>query len=272
MEKTLGTRIAEARRNAGLTQEQVAEKLGVSFQAVSSWERDEYSPETERLVKLSQVLGISLTYLAAGGDSGLDAKREIFDWEHQKTFVKVTAKRLGLTDTLKALDFAENAHRGQKRKNSDIPYIAHPLTVACHCLAMGISEDAVIAACLLHDVIEDCGVTENDLPVGDDARRLVVLLTKGDENGDRDAMLREYFGGIASDPRAALIKCLDRCNNLTTMTWGLTRERQLRAVRETETYVLPLLQTVKDVPGYNDAAWLLRYQIESMLDVYKRLL
>ena len=81
-----------------------------------------------------------------------------------------------------------------------------------------------------------------------------------------------YFKGLASDPKAALIKCVDRCNNLTTMSWGLSRDRIYRMIKETEQYVLPLLKVVKAQPEYNNAAWLLQYQMESMLDIYKRLM
>lgn len=48
----------------------------------------------------------------------LNAKVSI---KHMKTYVKTSAKALGLTNTLKALDFAVEAHNGQKRKKSDIP-------------------------------------------------------------------------------------------------------------------------------------------------------
>ena len=53
---TTGMRIAEARKRAGLTQAKVAEKMDVSFQAVSAWERDEYLPDTDKLARLAEVL------------------------------------------------------------------------------------------------------------------------------------------------------------------------------------------------------------------------
>ena len=43
---TIGTRIAEARKALGYTQADVADKMRVTFQAVSSWERDEFVPDT----------------------------------------------------------------------------------------------------------------------------------------------------------------------------------------------------------------------------------
>ncbi len=43
-------------------------------------------------------------------------------------------------------------------------------------------------------------------------------------------------------------------------------------IKETEEYYPALLKTIKDTTDYNNASWLLKYQIESMLDIYKRLM
>jgi len=59
MEQTLGKRIAQCRKGLGLTQDQLAEKLGVTAQAVSKWENDQSCPDITMLPKLSEVFGIS---------------------------------------------------------------------------------------------------------------------------------------------------------------------------------------------------------------------
>ncbi|MBP5492592.1 MAG: helix-turn-helix domain-containing protein [Clostridiales bacterium] len=270
---SIGSNIRRFREERKLTQEQVAEKIGVSFQAVSSWERDEYKPDTEKLIRLAEVFDVSVSVLVEDKQGVFKTKDAIYNWEHMKTYVKTTAKALGLTQTSWALDFAVKAHKDQKRKKSDVPYIYHPLNLACHALALDIKEDDVIAACLLHDVVEDCGVTPADLPVDDDTRELVRLLTHEKTTPEnRDAVLKSYYAAIAKNPKAALIKCLDRCNNITTMSWGLSRDRIFRMIKETEEYFPKLLKVIKSEPRYNNAAWLLTYQIESTLDVYKRLL
>ena len=145
--------------------------------------------------------------------------------------------------------------------------------MACHALSMGINEDEIIAAILLHDVVEDIeGVTLEDLPVNEEARELVRLMTKDKSKGSHDPeMLDKYYAGLASNPKAALIKCIDKCNNMTTMSWGLSRKRKFQQIEEVDKYFPKLLKVVKDTPEYNNAAWLLKYQIESMLDIYKRL-
>ena len=269
---TLGKRIANARKDAGLTQSEVADKLNVSFQAVSLWEADETTPTTWNLIELAKLLGVSVSSLVENrGDYIFKTQDHIFDLEHMASFIRHTARAKEMHNTLKALDFAIKAHEGQTRKNTDLPYIYHPLNLACHCFALKIEEDDVVAACLLHDVVEDCGYKKEELPVDDDIKELVALLSHTKED-NRDEMVKKYFKGISKNAKAALVKCLDRCNNLTTMSWGLSREKIYRYINETETYILPLLTIVKKEPKYYNAAWLLRYQIESMLDIYKRLM
>ena len=57
---------------------------------------------------------------------------------------------------LRAFEFAAEKHKGQARKASTIPYIAHLMGVTSLVLEFGCDEDLAIAA-LLHDVVEDCG-------------------------------------------------------------------------------------------------------------------
>ena len=256
-----------------LTQEKLADRLGVSFQAVSSWERDEYIPETKKLIDLAKELDASVDAILNDRKMEFKTNKTLYDWEHMKTYVKTTAAHLNMTNTLKALDYAVTKHDGVTRKNSEIPYIYHPLNMACHALSMGINEDEIIAAILLHDVVEDIeGVTFDDLPVNEEARELVRLMTKDKSRGSHDPeMLDKYYAGLASNPKAALIKCIDKCNNMTTMSWGLSRKSKFQQIEEVDKYFPKLLKVVKDTPEYNNAAWLLKYQIESMLDIYKRL-
>lgn len=59
MEETLGKRIAACRKRTGLTQDKLAELLGVTAQAVSKWENDQSCPDITMLPKLSQVFGVT---------------------------------------------------------------------------------------------------------------------------------------------------------------------------------------------------------------------
>lgn len=59
MEETLGKRIVANRKKLGLTQDALAEKLGVTAQAVSKWENDQSCPDITMLPRLAQVFGTS---------------------------------------------------------------------------------------------------------------------------------------------------------------------------------------------------------------------
>ena len=59
----LGNRLAELRKQHGLSQEDLADQLGVSRQAISKWERGEASPDTDNLIELARIYGMSLDEL-----------------------------------------------------------------------------------------------------------------------------------------------------------------------------------------------------------------
>ena len=63
---SIGSNLIAARKAKGFTQEQLAERLGVSFQAVSAWERDAYLPEAGKLAALASALNISADLLLCG--------------------------------------------------------------------------------------------------------------------------------------------------------------------------------------------------------------
>ena len=62
----MGQRIASARKAKNLTQEQLAELSGVSYQTISSAQLNKKSLRAENIIKISQVLGVSTGYLLTG--------------------------------------------------------------------------------------------------------------------------------------------------------------------------------------------------------------
>ncbi len=65
---TLGKRIKACRQQAGMSQEKVAELVGVSRQAVTKWEADQSAPNTENLFRLAEIFGTGVDLLLASGD------------------------------------------------------------------------------------------------------------------------------------------------------------------------------------------------------------
>ena len=281
----VGARIKKARervrnekngKRRSMTQEQLSEKLGVTFQAVSSWERGEFLPDTERLPGLSRELNLGLNALLADRDPNWELESVNFEPDHMKTYVKGRAKALGLTKTLQVIDLLETAHGGQRRESRygfGTDYAVHPLTLACHALAMGLNDDDVIAVCIAHDMLEDGRgrVTLEDLPEG--RVRDTVKLLSTTECPYLDVDWRDgYYGDILKSPLACLVKCLDRVNNVAGMADWFSRDRMVKYLEETDLYYQALLKVIKKVPEWNDAWWLLRYQLTTTKETLKRVL
>lgn len=284
---SIGSRIAAARRAQGWTQEQLAERLDVSAQAVSTWERDENLPEVKKLAALAKTLNLSLDALLDETPHDWTLQNPNFSPDRMYTYLKAKAQCLGLKQTLAVLPLMREKHEGQFRKGmaGKSPYRVHPLTLACHALAMGIAEDDVLAALLLHDVVEDTDTRAEDLPVNSRVREAVRLVSyntyypagdqhpaEAEEKELKRGIKAEYYARIRENQLASLVKCIDRCNNLSCMADGFSREKQAVYVAETERYVLPLIEVIKAVPEWNNAAWLLRYQMQALLETFKRML
>ena len=81
---TLGEKLSKLRKENNITQEQLADALGVSRQSVSKWESDSAYPETEKLIRISAMFQCSLDYLlkeevseSAGGPAPTSTVRRV---------------------------------------------------------------------------------------------------------------------------------------------------------------------------------------------------
>lgn len=81
---TLGKRIAMLRRQRGLKQEDLANTLGVSSQAVSKWENDQTCPDISLLPKLAELLGVSVDELLSGKKNELAETVKVLPPEERK--------------------------------------------------------------------------------------------------------------------------------------------------------------------------------------------
>ena len=165
-------------------------------------------------------------------------------------------------DALSALSFARDSHGSQFRKGGQ-PYIVHPLTIAAHSASLGLRDERIMAAALLHDVVEDCGVEAEDLPVSDpEIKQIVRLLTH-----DKGEPLEIYYRRISGSQAASIVKILDRCDNVSTMAGVFSPEKIRSYIDETRTYVLPLIvSTKRRWPMFSDQLFVLKHHILSVID------
>ena len=204
----------------------------------------------------------------------MQLRDKIFSEEKMYMRLKKASEEEGLKDFGRALDYARKMHSGMVRKSSKfnnetvIPYIIHPLMMACHAHALGIRDDKVLTVIMLHDICEDCGIEPEELPFTEEIQMCVDRLTKrkGQDTG-------EYFSRIEKDPTAAIVKALDRVNNVSTMCTAFPREKEISYLEETEKYVYPLLDVIKyEYNEYNDAVFILKYHLRSLIETIKCLM
>ena len=166
------------------------------------------------------------------------------------SFASLTAKLdylsgADLEKVRQAYRFADEAHLGQLR-NSGEPYITHPIAVAAQCADWKLDAQALMAA-LLHDAIEDCGVTKPELVerFGSPVAELVDGLTKLDKiqfntrEENQAESFRKMLLAMARDVRVILIKLADRSHNMRTLS-DMPREKWGRISSETIEIYAPI--------------------------------
>ena len=82
---TFGEKLQSLRQRSGMSQDALAERLQVSRQAVSRWERDETMPETDKVVALADIFGVTTDYLLRPQSESTETEpetppREQKDW------------------------------------------------------------------------------------------------------------------------------------------------------------------------------------------------
>ncbi len=265
-----------------MTQAFVAEKLDVTSQAVSLWERGENAPDISKLAELAKLYGVTTDWLLAGQEPSEDLKKvtaklsdRLFDEKKMYTYIKAYVTAKGLYQTRSVLAYVREMHAGQVRKGKDkVPYVNHPLSLACHAIALGLDEDNLLSAALLHDICEDCGVGVEELPVNDETRNSVALLTKNKKvtKASKEG-LEEYYEKLSQDRIALLVKLLDRCNNISNMASGFTIERMASYIIETEEHIYPLFEVAdRSFPQYANQIYLIRYHMMSVVEALRQLM
>ncbi len=93
-------KLVSLRKQRGLTQEELAEKIGVSRQSISKWESKVSFPDLEKIVKLSEVFNVSIDYLLKeNGEDGheiplekKDGVRKKLSLEEVKTYLQLNGR------------------------------------------------------------------------------------------------------------------------------------------------------------------------------------
>ena len=100
----IGKNIKTLRKARGFTQEQLADRLGVSFQAVSKWENNANTPDIALLPALAKALGTSIDRLFSENDQGLWEEADMIKDDDVIRIVQLQGRRV-----LKAVPFSKNS-------------------------------------------------------------------------------------------------------------------------------------------------------------------
>ncbi len=155
-----------------------------------------------------------------------------------------------------AYEVAERAHVDVVRQSGE-PYISHPLAVALILAEIGL-DDITLAAALLHDVVEDTGITLDD--VSRDFGPLVASIVDGvtklerisfeSKEAQQAASMRKMLLAMANDPRVIYIKLADRLHNMRTIA-AMPASKQRRTAQETLDIYAPLAHRL----GIQEVKW-----------------
>lgn len=124
---------------------------------------------------------------------------------------------------------AFNAHAGQKRKTGE-NYFIHPLQVAAIAIDNN-ADDAAIAASLLHDVVEDTGISLAEIreKFGEEVYFLVDGVTKEKDENSTFEKIKSYS---KKDKRVLFVKLADRIHNLLTpIDSGEWKQKYIKSTR-----------------------------------------
>ena len=151
-----------------------------------------------------------------------------------------------LTMVEKAYQLARDAHKDQKRKSGE-PYIIHPLCVAIILADLELDKESIVAG-ILHDVVEDTVLTEEELAASfgkevallvDGVTKLTQLSWSADKVETQAENLKKMFLAMAKDIRVIHIKLADRLHNMRTLQY-MKPEKQKEKARETIEIYAPL--------------------------------
>lgn len=272
---SLGANIRRYRKNLKLTQEQLAELLDVSVQNVSSWERDMYAPAAGKFGLLAEVLQVSAGKLLESDVrvGQWELRDEMFSTDNLYRQVLDYIAGQGLPQSMQALPQMKKLHDGQYRRGEgEVPYVHHPLMMAWHAISMGIGEDEVLAVILLHGVRRNCDIMPEQIAceLSKEVLQALHILYLPPDAPERKAA---YYDGLRESHLAALVRCIDWCNKISTAAVGLPKEKLYDYIEDTEEYILPLLEYVQQNSlQYYRAVFLLKYQILSVTESLKRIL
>jgi (p)ppGpp synthase/HD superfamily hydrolase len=154
---------------------------------------------------------------------------------------------------LKALRFAAEKHKGQRRKGAEAaPYINHLIQVAEILWTVGNVRDVtLLVASTLHDTIEDTDATPEEIEAqfGGEVLALVLEVTDDRSLSQKDRKQLQVESASHKSPKAKLLKIADKISNVQDIVTSPPRDWSLERKRE---YLLWTERVVAGLRGVNE--------------------
>jgi (p)ppGpp synthase/HD superfamily hydrolase len=189
-----------------------------------------------------------------------EGTRNVAFWKYQKSLSKeFIATRAYLTGAhyftaLNAMEFASKIHVNKRRDGS--PEFSHQMAIAHYLRTLDLKQsgrkyddvDMILAVSFLHDTMEDYkNVARKDIVavVGESVVQMVEVLDKTGLSEEEYVNRIVDFDSFGMGPLPALAKGADRIHNLSTAAGAFTKEKLVKYIEETRTYILPMLKEVQ---------------------------
>ena len=183
MKETMGQIIKRLRKERGFTQEELAEQVGVTFQAVSKWENDNGMPDISQIIPLATVFNVSTDVLF--GRVGTDDNKQVWQLIEQATaFIDETGSAESLYRCYQAL------HEGLKTYPTNAALLMRRLETG---IALAYPENDCYAPKFAEEIYQNC-IHEADL---------IIKYGNNTNNILRARMIMVILHGAYNNPQAA---------------------------------------------------------------------
>ncbi|PWW01737.1 metal dependent phosphohydrolase [Hoeflea marina] len=151
--------------------------------------------------------------------------------------------------------FAARAHDGETRQDAGDAYVNHLAEVACICAGLEPFDPVLVAACYLHDAIEDTAVTETVLRAefGDEIADLVMDVTDPPDLKGRERRERQVSHTAAAGPRVKRLKLADKISNVEELIGIQARRFKVKANARYLDWARRVVDVCRDVEPALDA-------------------
>lgn len=266
MEKEISKRLIDLRKGKKLTQKQLADKLGVSKNTVSSWERGDSEPSCTCTGVLASAFGVSTDWIILGVApdetiANVTEKPPVthYNAEGMFTRVKTTAEVAECYEAVKTMTGIKKYLKQNHSEEEVYSKMNCALETACLLQALGFNDDDILSTALLKDMCKKSLDDVSFVEISDEVKSALSLLLK--ESNYREENEKEMYTAIAGNRVAVIVRLVDYISRFYETTTSLNGSKNRAAhVARVEQYLMPMLElAIEKYPQYHNELFLIKY-------------